>query len=162
MANKELFINAVKENKAMIYKVASFYTDCKDDREDLMQEIIYQLWRSFDSFGNKSSLTTWIYRVALNTSIYFLKKSKRRVEIENIQGDLLYTNGDEPEIEERFTLMQEQIKLLNLLEKGIVMLYLEGKSHEEIGNLIGISTTNVGTKLSRIKEKLRNQIAKKH
>jgi len=146
----------------MIYKVASFYTDCKDDREDLMQEIIYQLWRSFDSFRNKSSLTTWIYRVALNTSIYFLKKSKRRAEIENIQGDLLYPNGDEPEIEERFKLMQEQIKSLNLLEKGIVMLYLEGKSHEEIGNLIGISTSNVGTKLSRIKEKLRNQIAKKY
>jgi len=161
LANKELFINAVKENKAMIYKVASFYTDCKDDRADLMQEIIYQLWRSFDSFGNKSSLTTWIYRVALNTAIYFLKKSKRRVEIENIQGDLLYMD-DEPEIEERFKLMQDQIKLLNLLEKGIVMLYLEGKSHEEIGSLIGISTSNVGTKLSRIKEKLRNQIAKKH
>ena len=161
MANKELFINAVKENKAMIYKVASFYTDCKDDREDLMQEIIYQLWRSFDSFGNKSSLTTWIYRVALNTSIYFLKKSKRTAAIENIQEDLLYAD-DEPEIEERFKLMQEQIKLLNLLEKGIVMLYLEGKSHEEIGGLIGISTSNVGTKLSRIKEKLRNQIKKRN
>lgn len=161
MEKKDVFIQAIKGNEALIYKVASFYTDTKDDRDDLVQEIIYQMWKSFDSFNNQSAITTWMYRVALNTAIYFLKKSKRKVAVEAIREETLaYPDIGDTETEERLKLIQEHIKQLNLLEKGIMMLYLEGKSHEEIGHLLGLSTSNVGTKLSRIKEKLRKQITK--
>ncbi|MHA4895906.1 RNA polymerase sigma factor [Pedobacter sp. PWIIR3] len=162
MANKDIFIKTVKENEALVYKVASFYTDSKDDRDDLVQEIIYQLWKSFDSFNNKSALTTWMYRVALNTAIVFLKKSKRRVPIEPVREECLeFPDIEDTETEERFKLMQDHIKALNLMEKGIIMLYLEGKSYEEIAVVIGISASNVGTRISRIKDKLKQQIAKR-
>ena len=77
MDKKETFITAIKDNEGLIYKVASVYTNTIEDRKDLVQEIIYQLWKSFDSFNQKSGLSTWMYRVAMNVAIYHLKISKR-------------------------------------------------------------------------------------
>lgn len=161
MDKKTAFTTIIQQHEGLIYKVAGFYVDNWHDRQDLAQEIIYQLWKSFDSFDNRSAITTWMYRVAMNTAIYFLKSSKRRVSLASIDNDTLeYPETVDAETEERLKTMHGQIKELNLLEKGIVMLYLEGKSHEEISQLVGISTSNVGTRLSRIKEKLKKQIAK--
>jgi RNA polymerase sigma factor (sigma-70 family) len=86
---KEAFIMAIQENKALIYKIASVYTNTVEDRNDLSQEIIYQLWKSFDSFAERSSLGTWLYRVAMNVAIYHLKKSKRRVSTIPLQEQFL-------------------------------------------------------------------------
>lgn len=80
MSKKEIFIETLKENENLVYKIASVYTNSIDDRNDLIQEIIYQLWKSFDTFNEKSSLTTWMYRVAMNTAIHHLKISKRKME----------------------------------------------------------------------------------
>ena len=161
MEKKEIFIKAIKENEKLIYKVASFYTDCKDDRDDLLQEIIYSLWKSFDTFKHNSSLSTWMYRVAMNVSIFHLKKNKKKaatvsIGLENI--NIAETESDY--FEEKLKTLQKHIKDLNLLDKGILMLYLESKSHEEIAEIVGITKTNVGTKLSRIKDKLRQQVSK--
>ena len=161
MEKKQAFIQTIQQNEALIYNVAGFYVNNLHDREDLVQEIIYQLWKSFDSFNNSAGISTWLYRVAMNTAIYFLKQSKRRVPAYPVDENMLqHAATDDVETEERLKTMYNYIKELNLLEKGVLMLYLEGKSHEEIGRLTGITTSNVGTKLSRIREKLKNKIAK--
>lgn len=159
MDKKERFIKAIQENEGLIYKVATFYTNSKDDRDDVVQEIIYSLWKSFDSFKQVSSLSTWMYQIAMNVAIFHLKRSKKAVTTIPIETGLLnspdsITDNDE----EKLKALQEYMKDLNLLDKGILMLYLESKSHEEIAQITGISKTNVGTKLSRIKEKLKSKI----
>ncbi len=159
MDKQDVFIKSIQENEKLIHKVASFYTDCKDDRDDLVQDIIYNLWKSFESFKHNSSLSTWMYRIAMNVAIFNLKKTKRKVPTVPIALNILdFPESDSNEFEEKLQTLQKHIKELNLLEKGIVMLYLESKSHEEIAEIIGISKTNVGTKLSRIKDKLRKVI----
>ena len=161
MDKKEKFITALKANEASIYKIASVYTNDAEDRNDLVQEIIYQLWKSFDTFSHKSSISTWIYRVAMNVAIYHLKTAKRKVQTVTIDDQVLNLNEVEhADQEARWRLLKHSIDQLNLLDKGIVVLYLEDRSYEEIAEIIGISPSNVGTKLSRIKEKLRQQISK--
>ena len=161
MDKKEQFIAAIKENEGFIYKIAAVYTNNPNDKNDLVQEIIYQLWKSFDSFSNQSALSTWLYRVALNVAIYQLKVSKKRVVTTSIDEQLLeHPQIDDSENEERWKVFKQQIDSLNLLDKAIVMLYMDNKSYDEIAAIIGISKTNVGTKLLRIKEKLRSQINK--
>ncbi|EOZ99216.1 RNA polymerase ECF-type sigma factor [Indibacter alkaliphilus LW1] len=161
MEKKDRFFQIVKQNEGLIFKVAMLYTYNPQDREDLYQEIVFQLWKSFDSFSEKSKLSTWMYRVAMNTAIYNLKSTKKQVNTVPLE---LVTMGhadvsDKLE-EERLKLLYEHIQLLNLLEKGIILLFLEGKSHQEIAEIIGITTSNVGTKISRIKEKLKSTITK--
>jgi RNA polymerase sigma-70 factor (ECF subfamily) len=161
MDKKDAFIKSIQENEQLIFKVASFYTDSKDDRDDLVQEIVYNLWKSFESFKQYSSLSTWMYRVAMNVSIFHLKKSKKRIS--TVPIDLKVSNFPQSSddcYEEKIQILQKQIENLNLLDKGIVMLYLENKSHIEIAEITGMSKSNVGTKLSRIKEKLKQQILK--
>jgi RNA polymerase sigma-70 factor (ECF subfamily) len=158
---KEQFINAIKQYEGFVYKIASAYTNTSDDRNDLVQEILYQLWKSFDSFQQKSSIGTWIYRVALNVAIYQLKQSKRRIQTISVDEHFLYQHQNEhSDDEEKWQLFRVQMDKLNLLDKGIVLLYLDNKSYDEIAAIIGISKTNVGTKLQRIKEKLKKQINK--
>lgn len=162
MKNKEQFIEAIQKNSGIIHKAASLYTSNPQDKEDLTQEIIYQLWKSFDSFKNNSSISTWMYRVAMNVSIYYLKQSKKSPATIPINQEILtirssVSNNDQ----ERWRKIHQQINNLNLLEKGIIMLYLEGKSYKEIAEIIGISETNVGSKLMRIKVKLKNRISNK-
>ncbi|WP_026897032.1 RNA polymerase sigma factor [Daejeonella oryzae] len=159
---KQRFTEVIKENEGLIYKISSLYTDSDEDRNDLFQEVVFQLWKSFPSFNQQSNLSTWMYRVALNTAIYHLKQSKKRVNTISIDlaPDRFKEDADFEE-EERIRLLYEHIQMLNLLEKGIVILYLEGKSHEDIAAIVGISISNVGTRISRIKEKLKSQIIKK-
>ncbi len=159
---KESFIKTIQDNRGLIYKAATLYTSNKEDREDLVQEIIYQLWKSYDSFQQKSSRSTWMYRVAMNVAIQQLKQQKKNLSIIPLnQESFNLQEVKTPELDERWEKLQTQIKTLNLLEKGILMLYLENKSYDEIAEIIGISATNVGTKLTRIKTKLKNNISKK-
>ena len=162
MDKKEKFLEAINEHKGLIFKIASVYTNTIEDRDDLAQEIIYQFWKSFDTFDQRSTLTTWFYRVAMNVAISHLNKGKRKIKAVSLDDQMInFHEVDNSETEEKWRMLKKEIDNLNLLEKGIVILYLENKSYEEIGQIIGISTTNVGTKLSRIKEKLKKQISKK-
>lgn len=161
MNKKETFLEALKSNEGSLYKIASVYTNGVEERNDLVQEIIYQLWKSFDAFNQRSTVSTWMYRVALNVAIYHLKSAKKQLQTEPIgEQHFNFNVADNSHEEERWRLVKQSIDGLNLLEKGIVMLYLEEKSYEEIAAITGMSVSNVGTKLSRIKEKLRKQIAK--
>ncbi len=161
MGNKEDFIAALKNNEGLIYKVAAVYTNTTDDRKDLVQEIVYQLWKSFNTFENRASVSTWMYRVAMNVAIYHLKVAGRRVPttpLETYKTETLNTDHDT--FNEQWLIVKQHLQHLNLLDKGIVVLYLESKSYTEIADIIGISASSVGTRLSRIKEKLRNKIIK--
>ena len=161
MNKNDKFIKSIQENEHFIYKIASVYTNNIEDRNDLVQEIIYQLWKSFETFKQKSTLSTWIYRVSLNVALYQLKLSKKRVVIIPIDEQILNNHEiDDSDNDEKWKIFKQQIDSLNLLDKGIVMLYLDNKSHDEIAEIIGISKSNVGTKLLRIKEKLKLQINK--
>ncbi|MEP6927747.1 MAG: sigma-70 family RNA polymerase sigma factor [Ginsengibacter sp.] len=162
MDKNETFITAIKKNEGLIYKIAGIYTNDIEDRNDLVQEIIYQLWKSFDSFSQNSSLSTWMYRVAMNVAIYHLKITRRKVLTVPMEEKFLdFHETDNSNIEEKLQAFRQHLNNLNLLDKGIVILYLENKSYEEISEIVGISISNVGTKLSRIKEKLKTQISKK-
>lgn len=155
-------MEAIKANEGLIYKIASIYTDSTEDRKDLVQEIVYNLWKSFESFNQKSSLSTWMYRVAMNVAIYHLKVTKRKVLTVPLEGHHDGFHEQEAnDVEEKLKTLRHHLNYLNLLDKGIVFLYLESKSYDEIAEIIGISSSNVGTRLSRIKEKLKKQISKK-
>ena len=161
MDKKDAFIAAINENQGLIFKIASIYTNNTEDRNDLAQEIIYQLWKSFDSFNRRSALSTWMYRVAMNVAIYHLKIAKRKVTTVPLDEQFLnFREMDNNETEERWQTFKKHMETLNLLDKGIVILYLDSKSHEEIAEITGISVSNVGTRLSRIKERIRQQILK--
>jgi len=158
---KEIFINAIKNNEGILYKISSIYTNSIDDRNDLMQEIIYQLWKSFDSFNEEASFSTWMYRVSMNVAIYHLKITKRKILTVPLEEKFLdFPEQGNDGFEENLQLFKQLLDKLNLLDKGIIMLYLENKSHEEISEIVGISKSNVGTKISRIKIKLEKQITK--
>lgn len=161
MDNKKYFTRVINENEGIIYKVSSLYTNSREDRDDLYQEIIYQLWKSFPTFKEQSKISTWLYRVALNTAIYQLKKSKRSISAGFIDKEALsFIEEDHQPEEEQLKLFYAHIDHLGLMEKGIILLYLEGKNHEEIADIVGLTKTNVGTRISRIKDKLKTQINK--
>jgi RNA polymerase sigma factor (sigma-70 family) len=161
MLTKDDFIKLIKQHEGIIFKITSVYTENKDDQQDLYQDIVYQLWKYFDSFRNESKFSTWMYRVALNTAITRLKREKRRGYTVEIDQVILpeVTNAD-PIVEERINMMYSQIRKLNDLDKGLVLLLLEGKSYQEIAEISGLSASNVGTRLSRVKQKLKSKITK--
>lgn len=162
MGKEESFTRIIKENEGVIFKITTIYTQNGQDQKDLYQEIVYQLWKSFDSFRNESKISTWMYRIALNTAIGQLKKSKKHSNTTGIdQVVLKQTENYDTEFENRLKMVYEHIHQLNILEKGLIFLLLEGKKYEEIAEITGLSETNVGTRISRIKQKLKSRILKK-
>ena len=161
MHTKKEFIQDIKENEGIIYKITRIYSNNTEDQKDLYQEIVYQLWKSYSSFNENSKISTWMYRIALNTAISNLKKEKRKgsqVSIDN----LLLNQMDQVDavMEERITLLYTHIKKLSIVERGIILLHLEGKNYDEIASITGFTNTNIGTRLARIKQKLKSQIKK--
>jgi len=155
------FIKLIREHEGIIYKISRVYFEQDEDQKDLYQEIVYQLWKSHDSYNSKSKWSTWMYRVALNTAISSLNKHKkgiRKVASDHLDG--IKMEPFDPVMEQRVDWLYKSIQELSVVEKGVILLYLEGKSHEEISNITGFSTSNVGTRISRIKQKLKTQIVK--
>lgn len=160
MRSKNDFIALIKENEGIIYKVSKSYCNTVEDQKDLYQEIVFQLYKSFKTFKGNSKFSTWMYRIALNTSITFLKKEKKREKVSNYL--VLKDRIDQVDtvMDERIALLYKQIQKFNVIEKGIILPYLEGKSYEEISEITGFSVTNIGTRLNRIKTKLKKEIKK--
>lgn len=141
----------IRQNEGVIYKVASFYTDREHPIGDLYQEIVLNLWKSFGSFRGDSKYSTWIYRISLNTCISFYRRSKRNIEYIDISTDIPDTIDNNEQIKELYNL----INRLGKIERALVLLYLDDKPYKEIAEITGLTVTNVATKLSRIKEKLK-------
>lgn len=148
------FIDILNNHRGLIYKVCNLYYDDPEDRKDLFQEIIIQVWKSMHNFRHESTLSTWMYRVALNTAITHFKKDKRAVKQVPIAGIDIPDLEDSVENEEAFKELFKAIEHLDKIDKSIILLYLEEKSYEEISEITGLSKSNVGVKLSRIKAKL--------
>lgn len=160
MGKEETFKKIIKEHEGVIYKIARVYTNTNDDQKDLYQEIVYQLWKSFDTFRGEAKVSTWIYRIALNTALFHLKKGKREGHKVSIENLILKQENYDPVLEDRLQLLYAHIRTLSDLERGIILLFLEDKKYEEIALITGLSTTNIGTRMSRIKQKLKKQIIK--
>ncbi len=154
----ERFLAMVESHKGIIYKVANSYCLDLEERKDLVQEIIVQLWRSFDHFDPRFKFSTWIYKIALNVAISFYRKESRKnarwgplsesiFQIADPQEDL----RDLEDKNEDLALLQKFVLELKELDRALMLLYLDEKSYREIAEIIGISETNVATKISRIK-----------
>lgn len=154
------FIVVIERNKGILYKVAKSYCQNTEDRKDLIQEIILQLWKSFDNYNEQYKHSTWIYRISLNVAISFYRKENRRQQISNsITTDIFDFTDTEiaDEKESNLGLLNQIISKLNDLDKALMLLYLEEKKYEEISEIIGITETNVATKISRIKGKIKKE-----
>ena len=154
------FILLIKRHEGLIYKITRLYADGVDSQKDLYQEIIFQLWKGYKNFRGNAKISTWMYRVALNTALMHLKKKKRRGHSVSLDDIILKQEQYDPISEERLKVLYAHIKKLGDVDRGIIFLFLEGKRYEDIGAIMGFSTTNVGTRMARIKEKLRQNIRK--
>lgn len=155
------FLTIVEANKRIIFKICNAYCQNTTDREDLAQEIIYHLWKSWSSFNSNYKLSTWMYRIALNVAISFYRKEKKTTHT-ILMGDHFIEIADETleeGLETNLTALQQFINELKELDRALMILYLEEKSHKEIAEIMGISTTNVATKIGRIKEQLKQQFS---
>jgi len=161
MPDQEKFIEVIKENEGIIFKITAVYTNEREDRRDLYQEIVYQLWKSYESFRGESKISTWLFRIALNTSISYLNQAKRKDNMLSLDEKILNIIDEKDTLlEDRYSILNSHIQRLNLIEKGIIILYMEGKSYDEIARITGFTTTNIGTRLARIKQKLKKEINK--
>lgn len=151
------FLQLINTHQAIIHKICRLYRDTPQDREDLFQEIIFQLWRSVPSFQGKAKFSSWMYRIALNTAILPFRKKR---------PDIRYTDQlpDQPEEPHEPDEQQEQLlhalKQLNDADKALITLYLEDLSYKEIAEITGITENNVGVKLNRIKNKIQQLLKK--
>ena len=152
------FLQLIQDNKGILYKISSSYCRNAGDREDLMQEMIYQLLRSGSKFDKTQKFSTWMYRIALNVAISFYRKANRSGVTLTLDGEAQFADdsGDEV-LEERIETLQRFIRSLNELDKALMILYLEERPYKEIAEILGISETNVATKLSRIKGRLKQE-----
>ena len=151
------FLHIITENQGIIHKVCSIYCDLEEDRRDLFQEILVQLWKSYPSFRSESKFSTWMYRVALNTAITSFKKDKRQpdksgISFENVQmAEEMYDSRTEDQIK----VLNQAVGQLTGIEKSIILLFLEDKKYEEIAEITGITQNYVRVKMNRIKKKLK-------
>jgi RNA polymerase sigma-70 factor (ECF subfamily) len=149
---EEEFIEMLRDYNRIVYKVASFYTDENNTIDDLYQEVVLNLWKSYPSFRKESQLSTWIYRVALNTCVSFYRKSKRKPGHVKMSPNIHNIYHEE---NEALAELYANINRLGRLERALILLYLEDRPQKEIAEIMGITPTNVSTKINRIKEKLR-------
>ncbi|HEX7370793.1 MAG TPA: RNA polymerase sigma factor [Rhodanobacteraceae bacterium] len=166
--DKQRFESLLLEHQRIVFKVARVYAYNAHDRDDLAQEIAAQLWRSFTTFdASRAKFTTWMYRVALNVAISYMRSAKRSgqdalVPFEDACLDVTADSGisqpDAIERDERIAGLHAFIAQLDAMNRALVLLYLEDRSYAEIAGVLGISETNVATKLNRIKQKLRAQM----
>ena len=156
------FISVIQANKGIIYKIANSYCKNDEDRKDLVQEIIFQLWKAFDTYSEQYRYSTWIFRIALNVSISFYRKVSRLHQVYNeLPDDILdiAETNDSFEKEEKTETLLLFISELKELDKALMLLYLEEKSTKEIAEIIGISESNVTTRTGRIKAILKQKFS---
>ena len=157
MVRKSRFLELVEQNQDIVHKICGLYAVNTDDRKDLSQEIVCQLWKSYQSFRGDSKFTTWMYKVALNTALLNLRRNRCRVRTESLKehhGDIP-TETIDREKHGKISRLYEAINQLREFDRAVILLYLEQFSYREIAEVIGISEANVSVRLVRIKKKLK-------
>lgn len=161
-ANKQAFTQLIQENKGIIFKVCNAYCPNIHEREDLAQEIIYNAWKSWNSFDSNYKFSTWMYRIALNVAISFYRKQNKNVSTISLDAnekEIADTHEQHDSTTENIALLQQFINELNTLDRALMLLYIDGKSYAEIADILGISETNTATKINRIKNHLKQKVS---
>ncbi len=159
---KEKFISIIRDNQNLIFKICYTYCKNSENRKDLEQEILLQLWKSFKKFDGRVKISTWIYRIALNTAISFYRNDCK-VKDKTLQIDAsiisLSIVEENSELEESISILYQLIEKLNEFDKALILLYLDNNKYLDIAVILGISETNVATKIYRIKKILKTQFS---
>ncbi len=162
MKKEEHFRKIVDDNSDRIMRICRYYNPNEDDQKDMYQEVLVNVWKSLDTFRGDAKISTWIYRIAVNTSLSYIGKGYKQMTVssdwDNI-GELLDDDGEEKELlEEQFDLLQVRLNQLSVIDKILISLVMEGLSTKEIAHVIGLTEPNVRVKIHRVKEQLRKQI----
>jgi RNA polymerase sigma factor (sigma-70 family) len=159
----EQFLEQLEKHKAILYKVANAYCSRREDRGDLIQEIVIECWRSFERFDGRAAFSTWMHRIAMNVAISFYRGESRRIRdalpIEEFGMDLTAADNVMDAQSEDLHALHQMISKLDEINRALILLYLEGYPQEEIADMVGISPSNVATRINRIKQKLQQDVA---
>lgn len=156
----DAFLEVIEAHKGILYKIARLYCREADDRDDLVQEMIIQLWKSFDRYDPKYKYSTWIYRICLNVAISSYRRENSRKEISQpLTGAILHFRGADPaeDRQEEIHQLYRFISELREMDKALILLYLDERTYQEIAEIMGLTETNVATKLNRIKTQLKQK-----
>ena len=160
--DKEKFIQVITENKNLLYKICNSYCPNPSNRQDLEQEILLQLWKNMKNFDGRVKISTWIYKVALNTAISNFRLDCKRID-KPIEIDFSYFSLPDfeydSEFDEKLQLLYKLIDGMSKLDKALMLLYLDNYRQKEIAEILGISDSNVATKVNRIKQNLREKFS---
>ncbi len=158
----DAFTALLREHAGIIHKVALGYTSSFADRQDLSQEITLQLWRAYPRYSPDRPFSTWMYRVALNVAISFLRRYthpvRQTISIEEEKIDLADESAEPSEPDERIAILQQLIRSFPPLDRALLLLYLDERSYREIASILGLTETNVATKLCRLKDRIRQKL----
>ena len=159
--HEHIFEGWLKQCKGLIFKVVRAYAFTAMDQDDLFQEIIIQVWRSVPTFRQESSVITWIYRISLNTAINWARKERKHSQVETLEHAEHILQEGGLKIDERLTWLYEEIYKLDEIDRSLTLLMLDGFSYKEMAFILGITESNVGVKINRIKKQLITK-SKKH
>lgn len=160
-AQKHLFESVLDQHKGILFKVARAYCPDLKDRQDLIQEIMIQIWQSLHKYNQQYIISTWLYRISLNVAISYYRKSSTRAKnyVEVAELEMENIAEEKTENETHLKMLEYFISELKEIDKALMILYLEDKSYKEVAEILGISVSNVGTKIGRIKEQLKTRFS---
>ncbi len=158
---KQFFNEVIEQHKGILFKVARAYCPDEEARQDLIQEMMIQIWQSIHKYNDQYKISTWLYRISLNVAISFYRKSSTRTKKYTVLNEQMAEMPTEEKSEnaQHLNLLEKFISELKEIDKALMILYLEDKSHAEIAEILGISVSNVGTKIGRIKDKLKTRFS---
>ena len=159
--NKPAFEKMVEGNKGIVYRICNSFCSEKEDKDDLAQEILYNLWKSYANYTPDHKLSTWVYRVAMNVAISFYRKQKKFAPTVSLamHDTEIEDKAEQQESDANSQLLQQFINGLKPLDRALMLLYIDGKSYAEIAEILGISETNTSTKINRIKSSLKQKVS---
>jgi RNA polymerase sigma factor (sigma-70 family) len=161
IGNSAAFQELIEQHRGILYKVARVYCPLEEERPDLIQEMMIQIWQALPNYNAQYKSSTWIYRIALNVAIsYYRKTTTQQRRQQALDANALQrAEADSSEKEQQFRLLEQFISELKELDRALMVLYLEDRSHAEIAEILGISISNVATKVGRIKDKLKQRFS---
>ena len=153
------FLGILDQHKRIIFKICNSYCRNPESRKDLVQEVVIQLWKSYPKYDPQYKISTWIYRIALNVAISFYRKEKKHLHATSITESAMNVamEGDSFDTERDILWLRRFIDQLDELHRALMILYLDGNSYKDIADVLGITETNVATKINRIKQKLKRE-----
>ncbi len=157
---QQIFNSWITNHKGLLFKVLRAYAFTLEDQEDLFQEIVAQVWRSIPNFRQESAVTTWLYRIALNIAISWSSKEKKKIDPQSIDGIEHLISENDISSDDRLEWLYGEIKNMNEVDRSLTLLLLDGFSYKEMAEMIGVSESNIGVKIHRIKKELIKRSAK--